>query len=454
MRNFVVKITVLAMLIVLCLWQIITLWFGDMSSHNFLVKRDSTHGRVLAAPKAIWVNIGKLAYKIDGSRNEYSTLINEQKHVIEGAVKNGKIKTDETLTYESLLGMPGILYEYDLEIGIQELVGTGIDKLAEDIGVRQVFIDMSSYNDAKVNLYLVGNEISSIYKTTLYKKIDAHQKILEKFNNPEITGGLMGYQPSITSDKKQYIRDNSFLPLNTKERPLEYEILTIHNPIEEKEGEDKLELLESYVNSFFANPLLKQVDMREDGSIIFSENMRAIVKYEPAGTLEFNITSANRETKLNAVQRLNKVMEFIESCSGIPDFLKEGIYLTQIMQQGEEYTYKFSYKYKGFGVHLTKKVKEELGIDQILEITIKNNQVVSGKWSVLDIEPAEEPGLLKGKLLKEYGAVIDQVFERYVQDKNEIDQLDIVQCRYIIDMTKGKSHLNWIVLYKNNWYYP
>ncbi|MDF2614101.1 MAG: hypothetical protein K0S71_1887 [Clostridia bacterium] len=456
MRRNIVKITMLVMLVALCMWQIVILWLGDMSSHNFLGKRGAGNHVILVQPKAIWVNVGKLVYKIDGSRNEYSMLINEISGLVVSGVKTSDIEKDADMTYEDLLSMPGILYEYDLELGLQELVGSDAEILKSDIGVNQVFIDMSRYNDHMTNFYLVTDDTRIIYAVTLYERLEGHQKIMERFNNPDATRNLVGYQPSTTSNKKQYIRRNNFLPLNTKEAPIEYDILQVSNPIENMSREEKIEELEQYVNSFFANPLLKEIDERQDGSIIFSENMRAIVKYEPRGTLEFSITSANEAAKLTPIERLTKVMGFVEACTGIPRFLKEGMYLSEIVNQGEEYIYKFDYKYKGFTMQLTNPVKEELGLDHILEITIKNNQVIKGKWSILRIEPKESTDADSGDgtdtVPRGFDEIVDTMYELYVPDGYET--LDAVQCQYIMSTTEGKMNLDWVVQYLGDWYYP
>ncbi|WP_069999244.1 hypothetical protein [Cellulosilyticum sp. I15G10I2] len=454
MRKSIIKIAVLAMLIVLCIGQMVTLWLGDMSGHNFLGKNATLHNMILVQPKTMWVSTGKLAYKIEESKREYNVLIEEFTNLIAANKKNIKLEKEASITYEDLLSRQGILYEYDLGINLQELVGSGMDRIQDDLAMQQVFIDMSVYNDHKTNLYFITDDLQSIYKIIIYKRLQGHQKMVERFNDPDITRELIGYQPSITSNKRQYIKGNSFLPFITKENPITYEILKVSNPIEAQEGKEKIELLEGYVNSFFSNPLLKAVDEKENGSVIFSENIGAIVKYEPEGTLEFNITSASQETRLSRIERLIAVMEFIEDCRGIPEFLKEGIYLSEIVNHGEAYTYKFNYKYKGFSVHLTHQVKEELGLDNILEITIKNNQVVRGKWSILDIDVYDGAALVTDKVSRGFDEIIDSMYERYLKDKYNAGQLDALQCRYIMDMTEGKLKFNWLVCYEGRWYYP
>lgn len=448
MRKSIIKIIMLAMLSVLCVWQMVTLWLGDMSGHNFLGKNPGIYNRILVQPKTMWMNTGKLAYKIEENKREYSILIEEFTSLIASHKKNIKVEEEKTRTYEELLSRQGILYEYDLGITLQELVGSSMDRVQEGLIIDQVFVDMSAYNEHITNLYFVGNHLKSIHKIIIYNRLSNHQKLVERFNNPEFTRGLIGYQPSITSNKKTNIKDNMFLPLNTSDNPIVYEVLYVSNPIEKAVGQEKMDVLESYVNSFFANPLLKQIDLREDGSVIFSESIGAVVKYEPVGTLEFNITSVREGPKLTSIERLMKVMNFIESSRGIPEFLKEGIYLSEVVSQGEEVIYRFNYKYKGFGIHLTKKVKERLGLDNILEITIKNNQVSRGKWSILEIESyGKTGGVPRG-----FDEIIDGMYEQHIGYKHE--KLDLVQCRYIMNELEGKLGFNWIVQYQGRWYYP
>ncbi len=457
MRKNIIKVVILAMLSVLCIWQMGMLWLGDMSGHNFLGKNTAVRHMILIQPKMMWVNTGKLAYRVEESKREYDVLIEEFLSLVASNKKNvKKVEKEASKSYEDLLSMQGVLYEYDLNVSLQELIGSSIDKLQEDLNIQQVFVDMSVYNDHKTNLYFIAGDLKDIYKIIIYNRLEAHQKMVERFNDPEVTKSLVGYQPSITSNKKQYIKGNSFLPLNTKENPIEYEVLKINNPIEEKQGQEKMDVLEGYVNSFFANPLLKQIDKKENGSVIFGENMGAIVKYDPVGTLEFNITSSAQETRLTRVERLIKVMDFIKTCRGIPEFLKDGIYLSEITNQGDAYHYKFNYKHKGFSVHLTQKVKEELGLDHILEITVKNNQVVRGKWSILNIEAYDKTATTYAtdKVLRGFDEIIDRIYESPSKSQYEPGMLDFVQCRYIMDTAKGKLKMNWLAFYQNNWYYP
>jgi hypothetical protein len=454
MRQNIIRIAMLLVLVVLCMWQIVILWLGDMSGHNFLEKTDAAHNIILVQPKSMWVNVGKLAYKIDETKREYGALIDELGGLVKDGAKSATLQEHIDLGYEDVLTMPGILYEYDLAIGIKDLMGSVLEDLETDIMIDQVFVDMSLYNDHKTNLYLISEDTKNIDRVTIYNRLEAHQKMITRFNNPEVTRSLIGYQPTVTSNKKQYIKSDGFYPLNTKDTPIAYEVLQVTNPIEQGTGEKRLEALEGYVNSFFANPLLKTVSEGEDGSIVFSENIKAVVKYDPSGTLEFSMTSVSQQSKLTGAERLKMVMDFIETCSGIPGFLKEGMYLSGIVSQDEEYVYQFNYKHKGFGVHLTNQVKQQLGLSHILQISIRNNQVVGGKWSILDIDTHTETGVLKDQVVRGFDEIVDTMYERYIAEGYQDRPLDVVQCRYIMDTLEGSVKLNWVVLFEGNWYYP
>ena len=455
MKKYIVKIAVLGMLVILCIWQIVTLWLGEMPSHSFFVGLEEEKYTACVQPKAIWVNVGKLAYKIEEVNTEYAILINELRSLVNSKVRASEIKKVQDMTYEKLLGMQGILYEYALGLSIEELVGSNMKDLADYDLIRQVFVDMSTSNDHETNLYLVGEDIEKIYEVTLYDTLEGHQKMMKWFNHSEYTNSLVGYQASITSNKSQYIKGNNFFPLSAKEAPLEYEVLSISSPFEglsEKEAEEKLE---GYVNAFFANPLLKSVDEGTDGSVIFSENMKTYVKYSPAGTLEFKSTVESSNAKLTSVERLNKVMDFVQKCKGIPEFLKEGLFLSSVTKNTQgEYSYGFDYKYKGFGVHLTNDTKSKLGIGHILELTVKEGQIISGKWSILNIGPYDEVSPVKDQLKRSFGEVVDTMYEKYVKKEYEEQKLDVVQCRYIMSSIEGRMTLDWVVSYQNKWYYP
>lgn len=454
MRKNILKLIVLAGLIVLCIWQTTILWLGNMSSHNFLMEKSYIHNAIVTRPKAIWLNIGKLAYNIDENRGEDANLLMEE---LTTSMSSQKVKIEQIshMSYEDLFAMQGIIYEYGVAFSLDEIIGIAVTSDTSKIKVQYMFVDLSSYIGSNTYVYILGNTEEEIYKVTLPSKLELHHKTIEKINTSNASTNLLEYQASIISNQSNYIEGNVFLPLNNQKTPIIYEPLRLTNPFKEGDLKAQQKELEAYVNTFFNNPLLKEVKVTTEGSIIYSENMKTSVRYSPKGTLEFNISSKTEADKLTPLERMKKLNTFINECAGIPAYLKRGIYLRNIKedQLNNEWTYQFGYKYDGFPIVLKENVKEELEIDAILELVIKNNQIVSGKWIVLEIDIDSEGGLNKGEFTIDFNTAIGNMDKEY-NESEEIGLLQDLQCSYIIDSLDQRLKFGWMARYNDDLYYP
>lgn len=436
MRKTILKITILGMLIVGCIWQTTILWLGDLSSHNFLQQTETMH-HIIVEPRAIWVNLGTLAYNIQEVKSEYETRLTDE---LIGQIEREKIKleVEENLSFDDVFSKQGIIYEYGTYLTLGEIMGMEVTKAAENIYINNILVDLGDYNEHKTYLYLIGKESDPIYKVTLSSKLEAHYKILQKAN---LDTNEIKYQPSVTWIKKEYIKGNVFLPIISQSEPMIYEPLVLTNNVQQDTVEATKNKLFTYVNGFFANPLVKQVESAEDGSIIYREGQKTNVRYNPAGTLEFSIATATEADHLSKVEKMVAINTFIEECQGIPKSIKQGLYLSNIIQQkGKgETIYQFGYQYEGMNVLLTEQFKEELGINAMLELVIKNNQIVRGKWPLLEIEVDSERAQEKGELTKDFKSVIDDVYEE--------QELDDLRCSYIINSINEPITFNWVMTY-------
>ena len=70
MKKHIGRMMILSVLIMVCIWQTITLWLGDMSGHNFFGADTVNHESSYIYPKEVWSNISGSIYKIEGSNDE------------------------------------------------------------------------------------------------------------------------------------------------------------------------------------------------------------------------------------------------------------------------------------------------------------------------------------------------------------------------------------------------
>ncbi len=85
MRSNLIRLGILGLLIMLCIWQTTQLWLGNVASHNFFVSVNTSDAGA-TQPKQIWVNNNGLAYKVNGdNQGNGQTLLSELSGVIKKA---------------------------------------------------------------------------------------------------------------------------------------------------------------------------------------------------------------------------------------------------------------------------------------------------------------------------------------------------------------------------------
>ncbi|WP_054742695.1 hypothetical protein [Cellulosilyticum ruminicola] len=393
---------------------------------------------IIVEPKAIWVNKGTLAYNIqEVVQNEYETRLTDE---LVGQLERQKVKLEmeNKLSFDDVFSKQGIIYEYGTYLTLDEIMGMEVMKEANNIEVNNILVDFSDSNEHKTYLYLIGREERPIYKVTIPSRLETHSRILQNVN---LDNNNIKYQPSVTWIKKEYIRGNIFLPIISESEPMIYDLIAITNNVKQDTVEETKNKLFNYVNGFFTNPLVKEVEDAEDGSIIYREGQKTSVRYSPAGVLEFSITSATEADHLSKLEKMIAVHTFIDECKGIPKSIKQGLYLSNIIEDKSkgETIYQFDYQYDGIQVFLTNQFKEALNINAMLELVVKNNQIVKGKWPLLDIELDSEHSQQKGELTRDFKSVIDELY-----NGKTIEELT---CTYIIESIDKPIMFNWIIKY-------
>ena len=283
--------------------------------------------------------------------------------------------------------------------------------------------------------YLIGKENDPIYKITIPSKLEMHYRVLENVN---LNTNDIKYQASSTCMYKDYINGNVFLPIISVSEPMIYEPLVLINHIQQDTEEATKSKLSTYVDSFFSNPLLKKVEQASDGSMIYTEGQKTSVRYAAPGTLEFSITSATETDRLSKSEKMVMINNFIETTQGIPNSIKQGLYLSNIIEEATkgQTIYQFDYQYEGIDVYLTDAFKKQMGINAMVELVIKNNKIVKGKWMLLDIEVDAESAQTKGEMLKDFNTVIS---ESYTGEK-----LSNLRCSYILSDIDAPIGFDWL----------
>lgn len=453
MNKEFIRFSLLTALIILCTWQTTLLWLGESPSHHFL---NETTSEIVTQPREIWVSNNGLAYKIDGDNDGsrlglIAELINEIKK------GNYHVLDEDKYTYAQLLTRQGLVYEYGTSLSIEEILGFPLNKEAnkKEIGkVASLFIDVSEGDRYKSDIYFIGEHQEIIKKLTLEVRLELHSKTLEHYNDEDKIEGIKTYQASLLHmDYSKAFLQNVFYPLNNQNRPIIYKSLKWEPMVTGDTKEEVALNLEEYVNAFFKNPLYKEWTIL-DHAIVFSDSLNMNVRYSDVGVMEFQKVASGEAVKLSPLEKLSKVNTFIATSPAISSQLKKGLYLKRIVEKSEdeETIYQFGYRYEGFEVLLTQEAKKQLKINEFLELVVKNNEIIRGKWLMLDLVEKEDARYKE--FSKEGKMAIEEIKALCGISDLEESPLGYLECAYQIEDIAKPLSFNWAALYKGKWYFP
>ena len=451
MKKHINQIMILGVLIIVCIWQTITLWLGDMSGHNFFGRDAISYEISYLYPKEIWSNISGSIYKIEGNNDE-AEMRYKLLYELFGELRKENITIDLSpkVSYAELLSStPGIIYEYGTALTIDEMMGQSLKVSSSkysNIKISDVYVDMSDSDRYKVYVYFIDSNSNVSQKITINRLLDHHHEAIEYYKNLEEAGGIKTYQASILSpNDSEMFKENIFYPLNNQGLPINYKKLMLQPLIEDVHSEK----LENYVNDLFKNPAYKTETPVQNG-ITFSDNLNVSVLYNHVGTLEFKKTLINDTEKSSALEKIIKINTFIKESKAIPEFLKKGLYLSEIRTDelaGETY-YLFGYQYHNFDMVLSDKAKEELGVNAFLELTIKNSQITRGKWVMLEPVLKDNPhggqNASVKAFQKESNEAISNILEQVEMKEESTFELEGLECAYIIETIQESIKFDWI----------
>lgn len=453
-----IKLILLSCLIVATVIQTALLWLGSMSSHNFL-KKNMDYEPIM--PMNIWVveagnnDTGlsnSLAFYLgDTTGNEkkdYKRLISEFKKVVYEYEEEKSLTKLEGIPWGKLLSMPSIVLEYEIPLGLDSISGiSGISSLVDKIDY--VFMYSKNKFQKEASLCLVNSKEDYYYELSVVGNFQDIEKVYGAVTEDDLTKNITTYQPSATIENLQ-IKGNVFLPTSSQEALVTYPILNIYNPIDltKEEGE---QVLETRINDFFISPLVKEKDIYEDGSVVYTEPKKTIVTYNPLGTIEYlNLDPKQTQNVTNLLQGYNKVLDFIEQAECVSKQTAENLYLANIVQEGQKITYYFDLSHDGYRIQMTESLKKQLGITSYLEVSIKGNDFVSMKVCTLEIYSDWQTETFKSHYLEPMDNMYSLLMEQGIEDF-ALDRLELV---YLVKDFKHAIKLAWGVIYKQRWYYP
>lgn len=461
----VFKLSIMSILIVLGIVQTALLWLGPLPSQNFFKPTQSRYKGI--EPSGVWLlkpsasnagGVSSFAYRIDHTidetKREYEHLVGKMQGIVEQLERDSnKIKfKNQEVDWQRIFSKPSIVYEYEVPLELSDIAG--LAKSAQSLGkIDTLVLQANNGFSREIEIYLISTQDQQMYHTTLVGDFKEVEKIYSYYTVDEILSNITKYQPSSISNISQYIKGNAFMPIASQHTPIAYEMIKISNPIEKSEY--NLQELEKYVNDFFVNPLLKDSQIKEDGTVIFTEKDKNVVMYHKEGVLEYINLAPDKFSTQTILTGYYEAMNFIEKTEALTDRVKKGLYLERIEETNQGSTYYFNTSFNGYKVRLSEGVKKELGVEALLAITVKNNQITNCILPILELKVVNK-GVYeqKGKLTTEYVEPINKALADEVENNEEHRVFEDVDTSYVITTTDGICYMKRGVLSQGKWYYP
>ncbi len=371
-KNFIITF-----LVVLAVYQTNKLWFEDFSSHNFFytVFRDNlsqgSAGEIKNELEYIAVNNGSnrfVLYRdnadIDGIKQNLiklaETAVIKSEPQIYDSFDLGEMLSGRSavLHYGFMLSgdIFSAMYDTDSNKRIPEFDSIAIKDMGAD-GFKVLFFGSDSSEGALYELesYSGSGDIKNIVDS-------ARQSVEEVYY---VSSVLSGYD---------VFRGNEFIPTWAGEAY--YGSIISTNPVSESDSVSAAGI-DSFVNGYFENPVLKWTSM-DDNVYIFSDES-TVVKYYPEGVMEYASYSGQNggtdfETGLAAAE------SFLE----YEPTLKNDYYLAGFDYDADRIIYYFDYKINNLPLRLSEPMKEKLGMKSFIEVTVDGRRISKYKRYLKD----------------------------------------------------------------------
>ncbi|MGL4346234.1 MAG: hypothetical protein ACRCTE_13630, partial [Cellulosilyticaceae bacterium] len=440
-----IKNTILIVLIVLSIMQTAILWLGDSSGLNFLRRTNDEVKLMPIYPETTWVTLGEgtMADQIESTAEytsrQYNRLVEELQSILQEQVKPSDLVKMPVVNWGDLLSIKGIWYDYGIPVTIDEIAGSKGEKFKSIPPINYIFLKASDSRGSSGQIFFINEQENIGYQANLKIHLTDIAKIIEAFTANRKLDDVT-YQATITSNINGFIKENTFVPASV---PLEYDVLQVSHPIKGDEAQRGAEL-EEYLGGFFESQMVK-VEQKPDGSMSLLEPGKTRLVYKPNGMIEYlNLRTNRNQDKMTRIEGYNVALAFLEGSRSIPTSLKKHLYLTDIEVKNGEYTYSFDLMYDGYKVRLSDQLKQQLGIDSILQLTVSNQQIVSGRWILIEIDKAQERIPQSKAILQEgYREPIDKMLDQMQTTTPAAIVFEALECVYVLDHIEGIVGMKW-----------
>jgi hypothetical protein len=372
------------------------------------------------------VNLGDNKIVCIGSgiySNRYKKIFD---NAVADAISDGTLLIGRTIDWQELLKSRAIIYEYNCSFS-----GDDISSLFE-VNVK----DVSGIEPYDRIIILPSADGSSL--DVMFNNSVTGSTAVYSLSNSDISTRCYNACTSISDENDiEYIStllngfnifsQNQFIPIWNDDR--EYKTL---------EGQPQLNdtsAIEDNAGLFFTNPVSRQSSRLNDVYTFSDEN--TVVKYSPNGIFEYSnykpaglsLSNNFRSNYAAALAQLKK-----------DKYITNEYYLSSFDTDSDgNYIFYFNYKINGLSLVPSAELKEQLGLNSFIEVTVGNGRV--SKYRKYAYSYFEQTNT-RVKANVSYVAAIDKLYLKLYGD-GETQPVEHIRLKYVA--TNGRFGLQWVI---------
>ncbi|MBR1442929.1 MAG: hypothetical protein IJ583_05280 [Firmicutes bacterium] len=371
-----IKNYIIIFFVLLAVYQTGTLWFEDFSSHSFFytfmsANDHATYEEIKYTLDCIMISAGNGEYIKRGNdiyESEYKAVFD---NAVKECVTNGTYSgiKDGKIIDEVLSGKCGVYkYDYKFEKGdAAKLFGMEASKF-KNIGSFDMIIIEADNNVPERMRVAFFDDDDSERKAYLFelKNNDIIKECYDVINDFEIKENELYY---ISSEKNglRLFEKNVFVPKSSDEK--EFCDIEVKNVFEE-DGSVLLMTLEKNIDNFFDNPAIKWSSTVNNVYTYSDEN--TVVKYYTNGILEYsNYKNTSESGSRDFYEDYMTAISFMLKDTNI----KNEYYLSGYKKDSDKTIFEFNYKINDMPIIMSDDMKNETGMENMIEVTVSGGNV-------------------------------------------------------------------------------
>jgi len=444
----VYKITnfVIVLLVITAIIQTGELWLQGTSGHNFFYSLTNVFdaggqeadGDVLLATRyAVGEGEGTFSVYYPDEVGNSSMLDVANRALGEILSRNKTMPQKSTADWKEILASRCIVMQYDFMIASEEYLKDYKDLKANEKLERFDYITIvpGMRNGEESLAYFVNSDTNECVlfrgeagsaSSKLYETLTAKESEMRYISTGQRTSASALW-------RNMFLPQWAFLPYQYQ--PLEREFVF------EKDGEASRGVLENTVSKFFRNFSVDWSSQDEDGTFVFSDSETVVKYYTDIKVLEyFNYENYIGDGRTDLLEGYQVCCNFLKNDNS----LQTDIYLADIKHTiNNEVVYCFDYVVDDLPVHLSQPLRDSIGSDYAIEVTLRNQAVKEYRRYAVNFKQAEEKSEQINVQFIDALDDANKMYQTIVEDKDITDVKNIAM-GYHVDLT-GSMRLKWFV---------